>query len=604
MPRLLRERRVALSITIMADGSGDEMSSLLKLAATLAIIGAICCSPRPASLADGTVRVPMRDGVRLATDLYVPAGSGPPFPVVLIRTPYNKDWLEGYGRYYSKAGYVVAIQDVRGRWASEGDWVPFVHEGDDGYDTVEWLGTQEWSSGKVGMVGGSYAGTAQFAAAVRKPPHLVTIVPNIAPAMPFENIPREGGALTLGWALRWTDIVENARTGRELQAKVRASISRDWAEPLSGLPVVDLDRSLVGREVPYLRDWMTHPPGDDYWKPVEYLSALEALEIPVFLQSGWFDPGTRGTRLAFERLVSGGNANVRMILGPWPHADQGTREVNGIDMGAAAERDLMAEYRGWFDFWLKTDAADAPTEPGVEVYVMGSNRWLTDSRYPLKGTSFRPLYLASPARDGTAGRMEWEPPTATDAFDTFTYDPDSPTPSFYAALKRGAVEEYRMRITSGRDVVSYEAPPLTQPLHIVGPIQVTLYASSSALDTDWTATLYALSDTGEFRVLGLTFGILRARFRDSLTDPVLLEPGRVYPFVVDLGHTAVSVRAGERLRLDIASAAFPEFSRNLNTGANNELDTDWTEAHQRVYRSATRPSHLLLPVLEALPSGR
>jgi putative CocE/NonD family hydrolase len=573
---------------------------ILRTALILAAgFGMNACEMPTSQPADGTVFVPMRDGVQLATDLYFPEDGRPPFPVILIRTPYNMKWIEGYGHYYARAGYVVAIQDVRGRWASQGDWEPFLHEGDDGYDAIEWLGTREWSTGKVGMVGGSYSGTAQFAAAVQKPPHLVTIVPNVAPAMPFDNIPREGGALALGWALRWTDIVENARTGQELQAKLQRSIVADWSGPLAGLPVIELDHTVVGREVPYFRDWIRRAPGEDYWEPVTYFSALEALEIPVFLQSGWFDPGTRGARLAFEHLTRGNNRHVRLVLGPWAHGDRGTRHMNGVDMGAAAERDLMAEYRRWFDFWLKTDAMDAPNAPGVELYVMGSNRWISGDRYPLEGTSYRPLYLASSPSRGASGRLEWDQPTEADVFDTFTYNPGSPTPSFYAALKRGALNEYRARVNTGGDVLAYESEPLDEPLDIAGPIEAVLHASSSARDTDWTVTLYALTNTGEVRVLGLTFGILRARFRDSMTSPALLEPGTVYPFIIDLGHTAVTVRAGERLRLEIASAAFPEFSRNLNTGGHNEMETRWVEARQRIYRSSTQASHLLLPVIES-----
>lgn len=539
----------------------------------------------------------MRDGVELATDLFFPEDFSPPYPVVLIRTPYNKDWLSGYGHYYARSGFAVAIQDVRGRWASEGDWEPFFHEGNDGFDAIEWLGTQKWSTGKVGMVGGSYSGTAQFAAAVRKPPHLVTIVPSVAPAMPFDNIPREGGALTLGWALRWTDIVENARTGKEFQTKLQQSIAKDWSEPLAGLPVMELDQAVVGREVEYFRDWARHAPDDDYWEPISYLALLDGLDIPVFLQSGWFDPGTRGARLAFEHLTRGNNRHVRLVIGPWAHSDRGTRDLNGIDMGAAAERDLMAEYRKWLEFWLKTDARDAPEAPGVELYLMGSNRWLDGGTYPLEETELRPLYLADGPSQDSSGRLEWEIPTAASAFDAFTYDPATPTPSFHAALKRDALDEYRTLVDAGTDVLAYETAPLDEPLDIVGPIEARLYASSSAKDTDWTATLYGLTPTGDVRVLGLTFGILRARFRDSVTTPSPLDPGTVYLFVVDMGHTAVTVNAGERLRLEIASAAFPEFSRNLNTGGENELDTVWVKARQRVHRSAERASHLLLPVI-------
>jgi putative CocE/NonD family hydrolase len=563
----------------------------------LVLAGLTACGPKPSEPARNTVRMPMRDGVVLATDLFFPGSGSPPYPVVLIRTPYNKEWIAGYGQYYARAGFAVALQDVRGRWASEGEWVPFVHEGEDGYDAIEWLGTQEWSTGKVGMVGGSYSGTAQFAAALLKPPHLVTIVPNVAAAMPDANIPRDGGALALGWALRWTDIVENARTGRDMQAKVQHSLQTDWSGPLSGLPVVDLDRSVVGGEVSYFRDWVHHVPGDDYWDSVSFLEGLEEVDIPVFLQSGWFDPGTRGTRLAFEHLIRGGNRHVRMILGPWAHGDRGSRDLNGIDMGAAAERDLMNEYRKWLEFFLMTDAHDVEDEPAVELYVMGTNRWINGPQYPPAAVEVRPLYLAGAPSQHGGGMLSWDRPPQNDAADVFTYDPSRPTPSFHAAIKRGALAAYRARVDTGRDVLVYESATFDEALDIVGPIEMKLYASSSAKDTDWTGTLYGLTPTGEARVLGLTFGILRARYRDSPTSPSLMEPGTVYPFTIDLGHTAVTLAAGERLRLEIASAAFPEFSRNLNTGGNNELETEWVTAQQRVYRSADRASHLLLPIL-------
>lgn len=571
---------------------------LARVTLILAVLSVSGCDTKPQSPANGTVIIPMRDGVGLATDLFFPENASPPYPVILIRTPYNKDWLASYGQYYTRFGFSVAIQDVRGRWASEGDWEPFVHEGNDGYDAIEWLGTRDWSTGKVGMVGASYSGTAQFAAAIQRPPHLVTIIPSVAPALPFANIPRDGGVPALGWALRWTDIVENARTGRDMQATLQQGIETDWSGPLAGLPVVELDQAVVGRAISYFRDWVRHPPGDDYWNPFSYLTKLEQLDIPVFIQSGWFDPGTRGARLAFEHLVRGGNRHVRLVLGPWVHGDRGTRYLNGMDMGAEAERDLMGEYRQWLEFWLATEARDAPDAPSAELYVMGSNRWLNGDSYPITGTVFRPLYLSGALREGAPGRLEWDKPVDTDAFDGFTYDPADPTPSFHAALKQGAVKDYKSRIDTGGDALAYESEPLHASLDIVGPIEANVYASSSGKDTDWTATLYALTETGEVRVLGLTFGILRARYRDSETVPSLMTPGTVYSFVIDMGHTAVTVQAGERLRLEIASAAFPEFSRNLNTGGANELDTHWVVAHQRVYRSAARASHLLLPVIE------
>jgi putative CocE/NonD family hydrolase len=561
---------------------------------TMATVLLVSCGIPDKAPENGTVAVPMRDGIELATDLYFPKAAGPPYAVILIRTPYNKSWLEGYGRYYAKAGYAVAIQDVRGRWASQGDWEPFVHEADDGYDAVEWLARQAWSSGKIGMSGGSYSGTLQLLTAVRQPPHLVTIVPVVAPAMPFANIPRDGGALALGWALRWTDIVENAKTGADLQAKVRASITDDWAGRLSGLPVISLDEPVTGARVPYFRDWARNTPEHPYWQSMTYLEALQSVEIPVFLQSGWFDPGVRGAISAFDALTRGGNNHVRLLVGPWVHGDRGSRYLNGKDMGENAERDLMDEYRRWFDFWLRPNRGDAPAEPGIELFVMDANRWVNGSQYPLPQAQELILYLHQ--RNGR-GLLSADAPLQADAADAFVYDPESPTPSFHAALKRDALSEYVARINSGTDALVYESSRLEEPMAIAGPVTMQLFAASSAPDTDWVATLYALDEQGEERVLGLTFGIQRARYRHSPTAPSLLVPDEVYEYTLNLGHTAAVLRPGERLRLEIASAAFPEYSRNLNTGGHNELDTEWVSARQRIYRSAQHPSHLVLRVL-------
>ncbi len=543
--------------------------------------------------------VPMRDGVELATDLYFPDGQPGPYPVILIRTPYNKAFLEGYGRYYSRWGYAVAIQDVRGRWGSSGDWEPFVHEGDDGYDAIEWLAGREWSTGKVGMAGGSYSGSAQFAAAVRRPPHLTTIVPSVTPAMPFHNLPYDGGVLLLGWAIRWTDIVENARSGAELQRMLERSVSEDWTSALDHLPVIDLDKIVVGSTVPYWRAWVHHNTDDEYWRSVHYLDELASVEIPVLLQSGWFDGGTRGTRLAFERLRAGNNDDVWMIVGPWVHSDRGTRYVEGIDMGVEAEVDLMALYRRWFDHWLKGEDNGIKDEPHVRAYLMGANRWLTGEEYPLPDVSPERFYLI-PGGDGGVGGLRRGQVAAGYPHSEYTYDPGDPTPSFYAYAKRRALLDYTRRTRDRGDLLAFETPPMDEALHIAGPLSVTLFASSSAVDTDWVATLYAITETDAPRFIGVTFGVLRARFRNSMAEPSPIEPGRIYAYKLDLGHTAVTIPEGQRLRLEIASAAFPEYSRNLNTGETSELGTDYSVAHQRVYHDAETASFLQLPVL----SGR
>jgi putative CocE/NonD family hydrolase len=567
-----------------------------------AVVVATGCSPRtaPEPPSVRTFMVPMRDGVRLATDVYFPSSDRERHPVILLRTPYNRAWLADYGRYYSGHGYAFVIQDVRGRFESGGEWEPFVHEGEDGYDTIEWLAGQEWSTGKVGMIGGSYSGSAQFAAAIEKPPHLVTIVPNITPAIPFDNLPYEGGVLLLGWAIRWVDIMENAHTGREFAARLQAATREDWSARLDRLPVADLDVAVAGKRTPYWRRWLEHSSLDGYWDAATYLDQLGDVDIPVFLQSGWFDGGTRGTKLAYRQLARGGNENLRMILGPWAHSDRGSRLLNGMDMGPEAEVDLFERYRRWFDRWLEGESTGQDDGPPVELYLMHSNRWLRGETYPLPGTRITRFCLSDPSDTSSAridGSLSASCSRDATAVDAYSYDPSKPTPSFYAHMKRGELTDYRSRMLSHDDALLYETPPLERPLHLAGPVEATIYASSSARDTDWSATLYGVAEDGQIYPIGLTFGMLRARYRESPTDPRLLEPGVVYEFPIDLGHTAVTLPAGHRLRLEIASSSFPEYSRNLNTGGDNELETRFIVADQRVYRGGEFPSHVSLPVV-------
>jgi putative CocE/NonD family hydrolase len=547
------------------------------------------------------LEIPMRDGITLAADLHLPSTPAP-HPVILIRTPYNKSLLTDYGAYYSSYGYAVVIQDVRGRFASAGVWMPFLSEGQDGYDTVEWIAAQEWATGKVGMIGGSYSGSVQFAAAVERPPHLTTIVPNITPAMPFGDVPYEGGVLKLGWAIRWTDIMENARTGRELAARLEAARTRDWSTDLAHLPIEDLDRRVVGKPVDYWADWLEHNSNDDYWEPVRYLGELSELDIPIFVQSGWFDPGTRGSKLAWRQLEQGSGDSRRLIIGPWSHSDRGGRYLAGEDMGADADIDLFAEYRGWFDRWLRGAGSEKPTGPSVALYLMGSNRWLERSTYPLEGTRMVPLYLTEKREStpsGMDGALAWMAPGDTsEVFDRYTYNPADPTPSMYAAMKRGGFERYAAESLERPDVLTYETEPLAQPLHLAGPVEATIHAATSVADTDWSVSLYAVDANAKPYPVGLTFGMLRARFRQSMSEPLPVEPGVVYEYQIDLGHTAISIPPGHRLRVEIASASFPEYSRNLNTGGHNERDTESVIADQSIYRGRAYPSQLLLPVID------
>jgi len=544
--------------------------------------------------------IPMRDSVTLATDLYFPVDEKGPFPVILMRTPYNKDYLQSYGDFFSGNGYVLAAQDVRGRFASQGEWEPFIHEGEDGYDTIEWLAAQRWSTGKVGLYGGSYSGSVQFFTAVLQPPHLVTMIPNVTPAMPFANFPYEGGSLLMGGTIRWTDIVENALTAAEIRQMSIDHSSQDWYNILNHFPVIDLDKEVLGKEVPYWREWVEHNTNDSYWEKVDYLDELKELDIPVFIQSGWFDGGSRGAWLTYSGLKHSKNQNIKMIVGPWVHTDQSSRYVYGQDMGEAAAIDLFELYLKWFDYWLKEEENGILEDPLVQVFNIGPNHWLEADTYPLPNTSFTRFYLTSENGANTSsgdGRLQLEESSSEKQYDSYTYNPGDPSPCFYSYLRLRASAQYNDLVGSRSDILVYETAPLEQPLTIAGPISAVLYASSSAKDTDWCVTVYCADENGEIGPIGITWGVLRARFRNSMRTPELLEENKIYEYTIDLSHTGFTLPEGSRIRMEISSAAYPEYSRNLNTGGHNEMETAYVSAHQKIYHTWEYPSHLVLPVL-------
>ncbi len=548
------------------------------------------------------VGVPMRDGLELATDIYRRAGVERA-PVILMRTPYKKEVNELRARFFARRGYICAVQDVRGRYSSPGVWEPFVHEAHDGYDTIEWLAAQPFSNGKVGMMGGSYLGFVQWAAAAERPPHLVTIIPNVSPTDPFYNVPYEYGVFTL-WSLWWADVVESDACSDVTGAGLRKISEKKFRKLFGALPVVDLDEIVLGKRNRYWRNWIEHPSFDSYWAPSSFLDKLGDVNLPVFHQSGWFDGDGIGTKLNYLRMASHGHANQKLTLGPWGHTDTATRLIGERDFGENAIIDLQNDYLRWFDHWLKGVDNGVASEPLVNVFAMGANEWLHGQTYPLEETRFEKLYLAS------AGRLSFDAPSAESGRDCYTYDPGDPTPDlqFYqeseedekrvrtAEERKKEAKEQHARLAAERfDILVYETEPLTDALTFAGPVSAVLYASSSARDTDWFMTLSEVDGVGQ--IFQLVQGRLRARFRKSLAHPELLVPGEIYEYRIDLWQTGICVPAGAKLRVEVASAAFPLFSRNLNTGGHNEMDTEYVGAQQAISHDREHPSHVLLPVI-------
>jgi len=549
-----------------------------------------------------TIMVPMRDEVKLATDLYFPDTQKGKFPCILIRTPYKKESSELDGKYYASRGHVVAIQDVRGRYASEGEWEPFVHEGKDGFDTIEWLAAQDWSNGKIGMIGGSYLGWVQFWAAVQKPPHLVTIIPNVVPPDPFYNFPYEYGSFFILAALWWAEMVEKKAASDMTMKKFFEIQSRDYEKDLDQLPVIDIDLNIFGKKNRYWREWIKHNVNDSYWERANYLDKLKDLDIPVFLQSGWFDGDTMGSKLSYLRLKESNSKYIKLILGPWGHSDM---PINlwGKDLGEKGTVDLQSLYLRWFDYWLKGIQNRILEEPLVELYAMNSNQWLKADSYPLPQTEFTKLYFCSSKGANTLkgdGKLVWKMPEDGKEYDAYTYDPGDPTPAWQFRASKGGKERYEEITKERQDILVFETEPFEEPLTIAGPMSAKLYASSSALDTDWFLTIFAFKDGQGPIPLGNPWGrgTIRARFRNSLSQPELLEPGKIYEYTIDLWHTGITLERGWRIRVEVTSAFFPFFSRNLNTGGHNEMETDFVQAEQKIYHSEEYPSHILLPVVD------
>jgi len=558
--------------------------------------------------------VPCRDGIQLAADIYLPKTDGK-VPLIVYRTPYGKELMELNGKYWARRGYACAIQDCRGRFKSKGTWVPFMHEAQDGYDAIEWLATQAWCNGKVGMIGGSYLGWVQWWAASQKPAHLVTIIPNVSPPDPHYNIPYEYGAFFLLGSIWWSQVLESEATAELSGAKMAKVAQSDYSKLLTTLPVIELDKVLMNKENPYWREWIRHPDNGTFWQKANFLEQLKTVNIPVFHQSGWFDGDGIGTKLNYLKMKSFGHGNQKMVVGPWGHTDTASRGLGDEDFGKEAEPDLQREYLRWFDFWLKGVKNGVDGEPLVRLFVMGTNKWQTGNTYPLEKTEFRKLLLTSGGKANTGkgdGRLVWALSGSTADSDSFTYDPGDPTPDpgFYPTRSEEerkkmviAAEEEKKRIKAFHgetadkraDILVYRTEPLESGLTFCGPVSAVLYASTSAVDTDWYVTLSEERANG--KIFQLVQGKIRARYRKSLANPTKLKPGEIVSYTLDLWHTGITIPKGNRLRVEVASALFPTFSRNLNTGGHNELETRFLKAEQKIFHSEKYPSHILLPVI-------
>ena len=558
----------------------------------------------------------MRDGTVLRADVYRPtgpaaAGSGGGVPVLLARSPYDKrvnvsTFGNAHPAWYASHGYMVVIQDCRGRYTSEGDFYPFAHETEDGYDTVEWAAQLDGANGDVGMFGFSYVGATQLLAAVARPPSLRAIAPGFTGSQYYDGWTYNGGALAAAFVCYWANLLalgSAVRAGDRaavdaLSASLGAAEGWFWSLPMSEFP------PLLGDYAPYFYDWVEHCTYDDYWKRWSIDADYSRIDVPALHFGGWWDVFLSGTVKNFTGLRAGAGTDAarsaqKLLVGPWTHMPWTPVSRCGGDGPSTNEIDDW-QLR-WFDHTLKgvdTGVLDCP----VTVFTLDGG-WRDLDGWPPSDAAAEDWYIHSKGRANSKfgdGTLDQDPPAAEPP-DIFVYDPGVPIPSlgghsccFDTITPMGPADQHRAEVS--RMILVYTSEPLAADIELLGDVSVTLHAATTATDTDFTARLCVVDPDG--RSVNLQEGILRARYRLSLSHPEPLVPGEVYELRIELGPVGACVPAGSRLRLDISSSDFPQWDRNLNSGGTPGAESALAAAPatQTVLHDAEHPTRITLPV--------
>lgn len=557
--------------------------------------------PKPSIRWQFNVPVRMRDGVTLAADVFLPERTGK-YPVILVRTPYGKEGNQAEAIFFAQHGYAVVVEDVRGRFESDGEWYAFRNETDDGDESIDWAAKQPWSNGQVVTMGGSYLAIDQWMAATRLNPHLVALVTLVSPSDLYADTIHLGGAFELGTSLTWS-----LGTGRRTRLFEELKLV-SWPELFRYLPV-EWAAGAAGYTPRFYRDWVDHSARDAYWQGMSWREVYPKLGIPVFHVGGWFDIFQVGTLENFEKMVAeappAARAAQRLVVGPWAHGAYGPK-VGELDFGPQSRVDVREKYLRWLDHYVRGEANGAERDSPVEIFVMGSKEWRNEQSWPPANARPTLYFLHSAGKANSAagdGALSGGTPEG-EAPDRFDYDPSDPVPTRGGGnccspqlIPWGPMDQ--REVEKRQDVLVYSTSPLEEKLEVTGPVEVHLFASSSARDTDWTAKLVDVAPDGS--AMSLTDGILRARFRQSFEQSELLEPGKAEEFVIQAGSTSDLFLKGHRIRLEISSSNFPRFSRNTNTGNIPEKDRRFMVAHQTVYHDRARASYVRLPVLTPRP---
>jgi putative CocE/NonD family hydrolase len=550
------------------------------------------------------VAAKMRDGVTLRADVYRPKADGK-FPVLLVRTPYDKTGEMSFAIKAATRGYVAIAQDVRGRFESEGEWYPFKNESQDGYDTVEWAGTLPYSNGKVGMFGGSYVGATQFLAAIAHPPHLAGICPTVTASNYHDGWTYQGGAFEQWFDESWT-------TGLAMNTmRRRVESSGEFLAGSRTLPLTSysvLESPAASGLAPYFTDWLAHPQFDDFWKQWSIEDHYAQIQVPVYSIGAWYDIFLGGTLRNYIRLQKAAGTDAsrrgqRLLVGIGGHAGwSGDRKIGAVDFGEKAPMDDDELTLRWYDWLLRGENNGAEHDKPVRIFVMGANQWRDEDDWPLaRATNTRYFLHSAGSANGLRGNGALSATApAEEKPDQFVYDPNDAVPTIGGplccqALPTGVGPQDQRPAEVRSDVLVFSTPAFAKSTEVTGPVTLDAYVSSSAVDTDFTAKLVDVWPNGFAQ--NLTEGILRMRYRSSQEKPEFLNPGEVYHVTVDLWATSNVFLPGHKLRLEVSSSNFPRFDRNTNTGEEQSRATRLAKASNVIYHDRLHPSALLLPIV-------
>jgi predicted acyl esterase len=562
------------------------------------LIAAMCAAAQDGTHSGKqTYMVPMRDGVRLATDVYG-AESGVRKPVLLLRTPYDKNRAESTARRQLAAGYVAVVQDSRGAFASEGHYIHHNNDDQDGFDTLDWIQRQPWSNGHAGMWGGSHPGAVQWLAAADRSYGLEVIAPAAASPSLYRTA-YQGGALRLALIGGAGPLIDKPPQGRKAPADLIPLYFR--------LPLTDLDTT-IGWSMPWLRGILNHPRLDGFWSRQHATPRVEKLDIAAQHIVGYYDFLCRETVASFQRMrrssaTERARLNQQLIIGPWDHGSIGKEGLAGVSFGPQAKIDVVDENLRWFDRFLKPSPTPPASFPRTRYFIMGRNEWRTAPDWPPPEARDTAFFIHSDGRANTRrgdGSLDSQSPARDERPDQFGADPQNPVPveppsgdppprsGMFRPVDRSALQDRQ-------DVLVYTGTPVRNELVVAGSPRAELWVSADTPDADWVVKITVVSPDGAARAVAE--GILRSSFRESEIKPSPIEPGKVYRVSVDLGHTAFALAPGQALRVEITASCFPMYDRNTNT-AEGPFATSARKARQTVHHGRQTASRIILPVIE------